>query len=591
MATFEIEANGRILEVDAPDAASAARAAQAYASRPAKAAPNVSGQSAAPAPIPAPTTPLPVVPEQYRNGKVQMQNITPTLEEGVQGANIGDKIIGGMGAAPMQAWQSIKQLMGKEVPESEVKDWRAITGTGAGATGNVLGNVAMTALPLGAAEKALRGGITHLPKALQFLKYGVVPAVAATESAALRPTTEGESRAEEAVKSGLFAGAAATGIRALGRTLSGLAKPSQLGKQLMKEDIQPTVSEGSKGIIGRTIGFGEDLMGIMGLGKGHALSNDQAMAKIREQVTPLLNKYGDEITEPISRSSGFFTEAKDRFMDGYGSILDGKNVPMPATFRTSVVKKAIAGVPGASDETVNSFQKQMGAIYSTARGSNQTAGQWKSLLNEMSAARRKAIATAGTEAQAGRLGELFDAAEKQLMDRAMKSGALTSGELDALKELNNGWAKFKLVESAALLPRSGTGKLAGAPGERLVSVDDIITASERSAPDAQRLGEKEFFASITRPMSEVLAQRAAKGTLPRQIAYGAAPGASVGRAAAMAAMSPVLPLSYMGTTKTGSKLLMGNTLQQRLMARKLRDTIYPRLGTLSAATDTDENKE
>lgn len=602
MATFEIDIGGKIYEVEAPDAVAAAQAARAYATPPAAEAQNPSGQPTPAAPIPAPqqgATPLPEVPEQYRNGKVGMQTIDNSLSKQLAEDSFADKAIAGFGSAPVQAYQGVKQLFGGKVDERDIRDQRDITGTSAGAIGNIFGNLAMLAVPFGKAEKVVRGAVKYLPKALQVLRYGTVPAVAAAETALTRPTVGDETRAEEAAKSALFSAGTAAALKAAGRAYTGLARPSKLGKELMKQDIQPSVAEGSEGLVGKTIGFGEDLLSTMGYKKGHSLANEQAMLKIKEEVTPLLKKFGhDEITEPISRKSGFFTKAHENFLDSYSSILDNKKIPLPAIFRSTTLKKAAADVPEAADETVAAFQKRMAQIYTGARKGDKSAAQWKSILNDVAQARREAMETAGTERSARNLAQLYASVEKSLMDRVQQSKALTPTEMEALKELGVGWGKLKLVESAALIPRGGTGALSGKPGERLVSVDDIITASERSAPDAQRLGEKEFFAKTTRPMSEVLARNTTRGTVGRQIAYGLGSAAGLGGAAATGTLPlaaaigvPLLTAGAVGNTKGGAKILMGNTLHQKLLARKLRDTVYPRLGSIATSFDTDENEE
>jgi hypothetical protein len=600
MATFEIEANGRKFRVEAPDAAAAAQAATAYAAPPSGDPQKLSGQPAAGGPMPTPATPLPIVPEQYRGGKVSTQNLDNSLSAQMDEVPWYKQAAAGFGSAPVQAYQGIKQLLGGKVDERDIRDQRDITSTGAGAIGNIAGNLAMLAIPGGLAEKGIRGAAMLLPKALQFLKYGTVPAVAAAETALTRPTVEGESRGEETLKSAAMAGAVGTGLKAAGRAYAGLVKPSKLGQELLDQGIQPTAGEGGKGVMGAAMRFGEDVLTTMGFRPGHDLANAQAMSKIKEQATPAFNTLAGGVAsaENISRKGKYFSDVSKEFEDAYGAILDNKIVPMPAIFRTTVLKKARAAVPEASDEVFNEFSRKMGAIYSGAKGNAQTAGQWKQMLNEISEARRDALETAGTEAAARKLAKLYGTATQELMNRALATKGLTKAELDSLNALNTSWAKHQVLKDAALLPRGGTGALSGAPGERLVSIDDIITASERGAPDVQKLGEKEFFAGITRPMSEVLARRGQRGTVQRQLAYGAGGAIGLGGAYNMgkagltaALLAPIVGAAAAGTTKTGSKILMGNTAHQKRVADMLRTKIDPRLGTIAASFDTDENEE
>jgi hypothetical protein len=159
----------------------------------------------------------------------------------------------------MQAYQSIKQLAGGTVPEHQIQEQRDLA-SGYGLAGNVAGNVGMMALPAGAAVK----GIQALPKAQALTRALAVPAVAGAEAGLLTPVLEDESRLKNAATGAVLSKA----LQAGGRVLSGMVTPSDVGRKLMDQGIQPTVGQGSKGFVGGAMEQLENIAAALPFGMG-----------------------------------------------------------------------------------------------------------------------------------------------------------------------------------------------------------------------------------------------------------------------------------------------------------------------------------
>jgi len=611
MKIYEIEINGKVYEVEAATPQACGGGAQAMAGRAGTPA-NLSGQPAGSAPIPAPqgpATPLPDVPEQYRAPPVENQDLIPGMAPRVRHTVGGDlqpqidempwheQAVAGIGVAPAQATQSIKQLTGLgKVSEADVKAQRAISNTGWGMAGNIAGNIGMLALPLGKAEKALRGvlrGPSLLKKALGF---GVVPAVAAAEAAALRPTIEGEDRGEEALKSAAMAGVLGSALKGGLRVLGpGAAKMSKLGHQLEKQHLNPTVGQASKGFVGGVLGAGEDLMRIIGIRTQTDRVGQEVVQEAGKEVTDMLRLFlpkSKEITASVSRNSGFFRDVPRGFDASYDKILENKVISLPRVFRESATEKALLAMPGATDEMQNVFRKKAAQIFSSSKGA-QSGREWRDVLNLFREERRNLTAT---DLPSKNLIAGYKAIERSFIDRAAAKGALSKSDISALKEIDLAYSKYLVLEEAADIAGgiSSTTPVAN-PGMRDITARNLVDAVQSVSPRKLKVQEAAHFQRLTGPMSAVLERQRLGGTAARQIGYGLGSSLGLGSVAATAGITPaagvaagLLVASAAGTTKTGAKLLMGRTEAQRVMAKTIRKTIYPKLGTLAASFDTDE---
>ena len=141
----------------------------------------------------------------YRRAAPKEAPIDPT-----EGMSTAERLLAGTGKAFVDIGRAAKQIVGmgddQEIADARERD-RALMGTGAGITGNLIGNLAASLLPAGAAGVALRGAAA-VPALSGALRAGQAAAEAhpllaamapgAASGAlmgALEPTIEGESRA------------------------------------------------------------------------------------------------------------------------------------------------------------------------------------------------------------------------------------------------------------------------------------------------------------------------------------------------------------------------------------------------------------
>lgn len=601
MATFELEVNGRKFDIEAPDAAAAAAAAKQYAAQTAKTPPDSPQASATGPGIPAPaqaSTPLPDVPEQYRGGKVQMQKIDGGIKGELEKNNWADRQIAGLGSAAALAGQGVRQLFGGKVEDREIQDWRGVSD--AGTVGNIAGNVAMTILPVGAAEKAIRGGLTAARAAkiaagstgaargLAAAKAAVTPVLAAGENILLSPTKSDESTLKEAGKAGLGATVAELGLRGAGRVLGpGLVKASELGKELMAQGRTPTVGQAGRGAMGSIAGFGEDALNALGVKGPRERIGLEAMREVSEDAFSGYAHTGKN----LSRKSEFFKETTDALDAGYKALFDNKTLAPPTTWFRHATNTGIKAMPHATDEVQGILTRNTAEIFERLKSDKSGQGLSIALqeFRDLADSAAKDISGKGTDLTAG-----YKRMHDSLLKRAEVEGALTKNEVAQLEKLREAWSKKALLQTAARKPL--VAGQTGTSGQRLTGVDNLIDASRQTAPDAQFLNEKEHWAKILAPIEEAQLLHKNTGSAGRQAAYRAAgPLLGTGALAATAGagwgalpLIASLGLGGVGMSKTGSKVLLGNTDAQRKMAEIIKKTMIPRVGTISAAVTPDD---
>ena len=84
------------------------------------------------------------------------ESVRASVKKEMEGSNLWDQFWGGVGNFGIETGQAVRQMLGGDVSEQEIQEARGLTDTPMGMAGNVAGNVAALAVPLGAAEKALK---------------------------------------------------------------------------------------------------------------------------------------------------------------------------------------------------------------------------------------------------------------------------------------------------------------------------------------------------------------------------------------------------------------------------------------------------
>ena len=184
----------------------------------------------------------------YRRAAPKEAPIDPT-----EGMSTAERLLAGTGKAFVDIGRAAKQIVGmgddQEIADARERD-RALMGTGAGITGNLIGNLAASLLPAGAAGVALRGAAA-VPALSGALRAGQAAAEAhpllaamapgAASGAlmgALEPTVEGESRARNMATNAAIGGAVGAAPRALARVVR--PETSAGAKQLIDEGVRLT---------------------------------------------------------------------------------------------------------------------------------------------------------------------------------------------------------------------------------------------------------------------------------------------------------------------------------------------------------------
>lgn len=184
----------------------------------------------------------------YRRAAPKEAPIDPT-----EGMSTAEKLLAGTGKAFVDIGRAAKQIVGmgddQEIADARERD-KALMGTGAGITGNLIGNLVASLLPAGAAGVALRGAAA-VPALSGALRAGQAAAEAhpllaamapgAASGAlmgALEPTIEGESRARNMATNAAIGGAVGAAPRALARVVR--PETSAGAKQLIDEGVRLT---------------------------------------------------------------------------------------------------------------------------------------------------------------------------------------------------------------------------------------------------------------------------------------------------------------------------------------------------------------
>lgn len=184
----------------------------------------------------------------YRRAAPKEAPIDPT-----EGMSTAERLLAGTGKAFVDIGRAAKQIVGmgddQEIADARERD-RALMGTGAGITGNLIGNLAASLLPAGAAGVALRGAAA-VPALSGALRAGQAAAEAhpllaamapgAASGAlmgALEPTIEGESRARNMATNAAIGGAVGAAPRVLARVVK--PETSAGAKQLIDEGVRLT---------------------------------------------------------------------------------------------------------------------------------------------------------------------------------------------------------------------------------------------------------------------------------------------------------------------------------------------------------------
>lgn len=482
------------------------------------------------------------------------------------------QFVGGLGSAPVAAYQSIKQLLGRDVSPADIEAWRSFVSTGAGAGGNIAGNIAMFFAPGGALERAITGGRALGKTAATLGRTGAAMGVAGAEGGLLTPVVDDESRVGNAAKSSLFAGT----LGAAGRAATGLVRPSKEAEQLAEKGIQTTVGQGGEGMLGKTLGYFEDVTGAIPgaeqvVKKGRESAEKAAIDVAARRGSP----YGAS-AEKVGRGK-YFEDMDVAFNDAYTTLLSGKNFQLGKTFRKDVRSDIDTVTAGMSAKAKRKLEEDLNNVMPSKQ--NMGAEDWFQLNTEVRRLRDLAVDKHGKSGglDDGKIRDAYEALYKRFGGIAERN--LPADELARLRNVDDALEHSKILEKAAGYRGQGEGG---------VSVHDLIKAVE-STPKGDKIRNAGRFQDITEPAAKVFGKSLSKDAVERRIGNMVA-AAAVGTGSTLAGLPALLPAvmaSGMLTSQPSvAKLVMGQTGLQRRMAEFLRG----RIGTITATLDDKRNE-
>ena len=527
-------------------------------------------------------TPQPPAPPAHP-GSLSMQD---RYQQAISKMPWYEQVIMGLGGAPAEAYLGVKQLVGGNVGENEIAGVRAAQGTGPGMVGSVAGNVAMLGLPMTRAAQGIEKASRIIPALSNnpnFVRGAAQLGLAGGEGALLHPTMEEESRAGNAAKSAGMTAALGTG----GKVLTQAVRPSKSAEALMKQGVQPTISQGAGGAGGKTLGYLEDIVDAMPIlntmvGKSRERAEEELVKIAARRASP----YGaaPENMKDITRGPWVLKQDK-AFDDGYKDVLAHQTVNMGGGFKTSMRPQIDSALAGADDKVKREVEKVLVKNLQPL-GVTTTGPEWHEAFKEVRRAKRaeqdRFAKTSDRDAE--KAIEAYRAVEKGMIDARNKAlkGTNDEGLIERLTNLDEAYAHFNIFKSAAENAKAG--------GESGVKLEHLIKAVEDNTPVHQLIRAQGRLQDLTEPAKTVFEKSmgSSKDALQRRIANVTA-GGVLGMGAVGTGTLAAIPALTAASTALAfrpiSKLAFGNTGAQRYMARNMRN----RMGAAGASIPIGTN--
>ena len=469
-------------------------------------------------------------------------------------ASYGRSAKAGVGDAAISTVLGVKQLFGglseddklamRGMKMSEEEDENKFTR----GVGNVVGNIAMTAIPGAAAERGVKAAIGTRALLQRALAAGL--GGGATEF--VTSVGEGDSYADQ-MKSKLGnAGVAALTGGLLHGGMEKLAKPFQAtaeAEKLFRQGVNPTLQQGAEGRVGRFIG---------GLAAGAV---DVAPRQQQEVAEALLKRVTDgNVSMPRALGKEYADAAGHYVQDEYSKVFQGKRFPLAP----KVLGKAVAAAGEVNP------QGQM------AREAGMAARKVGNIIgpDDMNKVNRNVNYQTFRDGYLNRLAraaaeEPDQEIRKRILDsrdvliQKLRNPRLSADELARVEGvLDPKWYDVKRMQEAT---KSVAGEAEGMTIGKLA----------RSYGSASKMAANSTAEDLVNPALRVIGDiprqdeaRAAKMALNRVLAGSVGAGATLGGYGIPAAA--LYGTSLLGQTAGGAKVLLGQTAKQRRMAELLR---------------------
>lgn len=532
---------------------------------------NVSGQPAAPAPVPNTAPALPSGPDSPPKPVLGPGGFAKALEQETAGLYNpgGTRFLAGIGTAPVQAYQSIQQLAGVDVPKNEIEEQRALASGWAGGAGNLVGNVAMSYIPGGfvlknlpkaaQAIQATKAAVSQLPKAVQAaLTSSVVPAGAAVQGGLLTPVIDDESRAANAGWAALFG----KGLQAGGRALTGLVKPTEQAEQLMKQGIQPTIQQGGSGILGRTLGQVEEVAANLPyIGKWVQQGQRRTAEEAKEVMAGQAQFPQLPAVKAAPGRGEFFEELKHQVETVLHSSTANVRAPVGKAITDTIAQAGRQELRDVPTTVATGVEKDIKGLLPKTRGRVAvdrfiTA---EDAIQERITSNLK-LGTVEGDAKA----RAYQEALKELV--AHRNSVLSADQIAIVTDMQVRKQKGRLLQKAAGYAKEGTDT---------TTAQNIIKAVEAETPEVIKAEGKGLYQGITDPLKSIVEKDKSRDALVRRAAYmmagtGLGVGTAIANPIAAVAGIPLYLGARLGASRLGASLAMGGTEAQQKLAELMR---------------------
>lgn len=243
----------------------------------------------------------------------------------------------GVNEAVIKATLGLKQLIGLGTPEDQAVlreielEQQADPQQGLRTTGNIAGNMVLTALPAGGLAKSIQA-VKGLGRAAPLLAAagsaaGVEGAIAPVEGDGYGEVLLNKSK--EAAKAAAMGGAFHAGTSALAKPITGLFKAKPEAAALYKEGINPTLQQGAAGAPGQFIG-------------GLTAGMQNLRTRLNDEGAEAILKRATEGKVSMREGTGEeFAQAARKYVgDQYDNLWAGKRIQLSPRQREALVSVA-----------------------------------------------------------------------------------------------------------------------------------------------------------------------------------------------------------------------------------------------------------
>jgi len=304
-------------------------------------------------------------------------------------------------------------------------------------------------------------------------------------------------------------------------------------------------------------------------------SRERAEEELVKIAARRASPYGaaPESMSDITRGT-WFKKQDDAFDKGYKEVLSGQTIDLGGSFKVPVGAQVQAALDGASDSAKTDIAKVLNTNLKPL-GMVTSGEQWHEAFKEIRKAKRAeqaSVAKTG-DRDAKRLVEAYKTVEKSMLD-ARNAALKATGDEDKIAKLTNldeAYAHHQIFRTAAENAKAG--------GEGGVKLEHLIKAVEDTTPPKLLVRGEGRMQDLTEPSKTVFEKSLASGkdALQRRVSNATAGavltgggGATMGPAG-LAIVPAIAAGSSVAAARPVSKLLFGNTMAQKFLAKQMRN--------------------